>query len=148
MDYSEVRYHMRGDVKRFLSFEIGHGINPRFTFSSGQRRALGIAFLLAVHLSRPWCKFPTLVLDDPVQHIDDYRALHFAEVLSSIRQLGHQIVCTVQDPALADLLCRRLRSASIGDGLRIEMEYEPGAGARVKGVQEIGPLPERVLMSA
>jgi wobble nucleotide-excising tRNase len=148
MDYSEVRYHMRGDVKRFLSFEIGHGINPRFTFSSGQRRALGIAFLLAVHLSRPWCKFRTLVLDDPVQHIDDYRALHFAEVLSSIRQLGHQIVCTVQDPALADLLCRRLRSASIGDGLRIEMEYEPGAGARVKGVQEIGPLPERVLMSA
>jgi chromosome segregation protein len=47
MDYSEVRYHMSGDIKRFLSFEIGHGINPRFTFSSGQRRALGIAFLLA-----------------------------------------------------------------------------------------------------
>lgn len=148
MDYSEVHYRMRGDVKRFLSFEIGHGINPRFTFSSGQRRALGIAFLLAVHLSRPWCKFPTLVLDDPVQHIDDYRALHFAEVLSSIRQLGHQIVCTVQDSALADLLCRRLRSASLGDGLRIEMEYEPGGGARVRDVQEIAPLPERVLMSA
>ncbi len=148
MDYSEVRYHMRGDVKRFLSFEIGHGINPRFMFSSGQRRALGIAFLLAVHLSRPWCKLPTLVLDDPVQHIDDYRALHFAEVLSSIRQLGHQIVCTVQDSALADLLCRRLRSATLGDGLRIEMDYAPGAGARVKDVQKIPPLPERVLMTA
>lgn len=148
MDYAEVRYHMRGDVKRFLSFEIGHGINPRFTFSSGQRRALGIAFLLAVHLSRPWCNFTTLVLDDPVQHIDDYRALHFVEVLSSIRQLGHQIVCTVQDPALADLLCRRLRSANIGDGLRVEMEYVPGIGARVKDRREIGPLPERVLMSA
>jgi hypothetical protein len=148
MDYAEVRYHMRGDVKRFLSFEIGHGINPRFTFSSGQRRALGIAFLLAVHLSRPWCKLKTLVLDDPVQHIDDYRALHFAEVLSSVRQLGHQIVCTVQDPALADLLCRRLRSANIGDGVRIEMEYEPGIGSIVKDLQEIGPLPDRVLMSA
>jgi len=148
IDYSEVRYHMRGDVKRFLSFEIGRGINPRFTFSSGQRRALGIAFLLAVHLSRPWCKLRTLVLDDPIQHIDDYRALHFAEVLSSIRQMGHQIVCTVQDSALADLLCRRFRSASLGDGLRIEMEYEPGAGAKVKAVQEIGPLPERVLISA
>jgi hypothetical protein len=88
------------------------------------------------------------VLDDPVQHIDDYRALHFVEVLSSIRQLGHQIVCTVQDPALADLLCRRLRSANIGDGLRVEMEYAPGIGARVKDRREIGPLPERVLMSA
>jgi len=148
IDYSEVRYHMRGDVKRFLSFEIGQGINPRFTFSSGQRRALGIAFLLAVYLSRPWCKLPTLVLDDPIQHIDDYRALHFAEVLSSIRQMGHQIICTVQDSALADLLCRRLRSASLGDGLRVEMEYEPGSGAKVKRTEEIGPLPERVLMSA
>ena len=148
IDYSEVRYHMRGDVKRFLSFEIGQGINPRFTFSSGQRRALGIAFLLAVHLSRPWCKLRTLVLDDPVQHIDDYRALHFAEVLSSVRQMGQQIVCTVQDSALADLLCRRLRSANLGDGLRIEMEYEPGVGAKVKSLQEIGPLPEGVLMSA
>jgi chromosome segregation protein len=148
IDYSEVRYHMRGDIKRFLSFEIGQGINPRFTFSSGQRRALGIAFLLAVHLSRPWCRLRTLVLDDPVQHIDDYRALHFAEVLSSIRQTGHQVICTVQDSALADLMCRRLRSANLGDGVRIDMEYEPGKGAHVKEVRQIGPLPDRVLMSA
>jgi chromosome segregation protein len=148
IDYSEVRYHMRGDIKRFLSFEIGQGINPRFTFSSGQRRALGIAFLLAVHLSRPWCRLRTLVLDDPVQHIDDYRALHFAEVLSSIRQTGHQVICTVQDPALADLMCRRLRSANLGDGIRIDMEYEPGNGAHVKEVRQIGPLPDRVLISA
>jgi chromosome segregation protein len=148
VDYSEVRYHMRGDVKRFLSFEIGKGINPRFMFSSGQRRVLGIAFLLAVHLSRPWCKLRTLVLDDPVQHIDDYRALHFAEVLSSIRQLGHQVICTVQDSALADLLCRRLRSANLGDGVKIEMQYEPGMGATLKSVQSIEPLPERVLLTA
>ena len=148
VDYSEVRYHMRGDVKRFLSFEIGDGINPRFIFSSGQRRVLGLAFLLAVHLSRPWCKLPTLVLDDPVQHIDDYRALHFAEVLSSIRQLGHQVICTVQDSSLADLLCRRLRSADLGDGVKIEMVYEPGMGATLKSMQSIEPLPERILLTA
>ena len=148
VDYSEVRYHMRGDVKRFLSFEIGNGINPRFIFSSGQRRVLGLAFLLAVHLSRPWCKLPTLVLDDPVQHIDDYRALHFAEVLSSIRQLGHQVICTVQDSSLADLLCRRLRSADLGDGVKIEMVYEPGMGATVKSMQSIEPLPDRILLTA
>jgi chromosome segregation protein len=148
VDYSEVRYHMRGDVKRFLSFEIGNGINPRFIFSSGQRRVLGLAFLLAVHLSRPWCKLPTLVLDDPVQHIDDYRALHFAEVLSSIRQLGHQVICTVQDSSLADLLCRRLRSADLGDGVKIEMVYEPGMGATIKSTQSIEPLPDRILLTA
>jgi chromosome segregation protein len=148
MDYAEVRYKMRGDVKRFLSFAVGSDINPRFTFSSGQRRALGLAFLLAVHLSRPWCNLKTLVLDDPVQHIDDYRALRFAEVLSSIRQMGQQVICTVEDPELADLLCRRLRSFAIGDGLRIDLEYEPGSGARVKEVRQIAPLPGRLLLSA
>lgn len=148
VDYSEVRYRMRGDVKRFLSFSVGNDINPRFTFSSGQRRALGLAFLLAVHLSRPWCRLKTLVLDDPVQHIDDYRALRFTEVLSSIRQMGHQIICTVEDPELAELLCRRLRSISLGDAMMIELEYEPGAGARIKRLRTISPLPERLLMSA
>jgi chromosome segregation protein len=139
---------MRGDVKRFLSFVVGDDINPRFTFSSGQRRALGLAFLLAVYLSRPWCKLRTLVLDDPIQHIDDYRALHLAEVLSSIRQLGHQVVCTVEDPNLAELLCRRLRSQELGDGLKVELEYEPGVGAKVKEVSSIAPLPERLLLTA
>jgi DNA repair exonuclease SbcCD ATPase subunit len=147
-DYSEIRYRMRGDVKRFLSFAVGQDINPRFTFSSGQRRALGLAFLLAVHLSRPWCNFHTLILDDPVQHIDDYRALHLAEVLSSIRQLGHQVICTVEDPGLADLLCRRLRSSTADDGIKIELEYEPGMGSRIKEILSIGPLPERILLSA
>jgi chromosome segregation protein len=147
-DYADVRYRMRGDVKRFLSFAVGRDINPRFTFSSGQRRALGLAFLLAVHLSRPWCKFHTLILDDPVQHIDDYRALHLAEVLSSIRQLGHQVICTVEDPGLADLLCRRLRSSTADDGIKIELEYEPGTGSKIKQIRSIGPLPERILLSA
>jgi hypothetical protein len=88
------------------------------------------------------CEWAKVILEDaePCQH--------FAEVLSSIRQMGHQVVCTVQDSALADLLCRRLRSASLGDGLRVEMEYEPGSGAKVKAVEQIGPLPEHVLMSA
>jgi len=148
VDYSEVKYRMRGDVKRFLSFAVGNDINPRFTFSSGQRRALGLAFLLAVHLSRPWCNLRTLVLDDPVQHIDDYRALHLAEALSSIRQMDHQIICTVEDPALADLLCRRLRSTTLGDGVRIEMQYEPGTGSSIRAIDRIGPLPERVLITA
>jgi hypothetical protein len=89
-----------------------------------------------------------LVLDDPVQHIDDYRALHFAEVLSSIRQLGHQVICTVQDPSLADLLRRRLRSADLGDGLKIEMVYEPGMGATIKSMQSIEPLPDSILLTA
>ena len=148
VDFADIKYRMRGDVKRLLRLEVGDSINPRFVFSSGQRRALGLAFLLAVYLSRPWCKLKTLVLDDPMQHVDDYRALHLVEILSSIRQLGHQIICTVQESALADFLCRRLRSSDRSTGVRMELVYRAGLGVELKDVVNVPPLPSRVLTAA
>ena len=59
--------------------------------------AAGLAFLLAVHLSRPWCAWQSLLLDDPVQHIDDYRALNLVEVLTAIRRTGRQVIVAVED---------------------------------------------------
>lgn len=115
-NWREVQYHLRGDVRRFLSLRVGPDLNPRFIFSSGQRRATGLAFLLSVHLSRTWCRLDTLVLDDPVQHIDDFRALHLVEVLSAIRQTGKQVICSVEDEDLAALLARRLRPNTADDG--------------------------------
>ena len=131
-EWPDIDFLLRGDVRPFLSFMIGDSMNPRFVFSSGQRRALGLAFLLTVHMSRGWCKLETLVLDDPIQHVDDYRALHLVETLAGLRMLGKQIICTVEDPALADLLCRRLRSSSNDTGMRIDFGYEPGEGVRVE----------------
>jgi chromosome segregation protein len=133
---------------RFLSLRVGDDINPRFVFSSGQRRAAGLAFLLAVHLSRSWCNLRSLILDDPVQHIDDFRALHLVEVLAAVRQCGQQVICTVQDGALADLLCRRLRSREYKDGCLIEMEYAAGEGVKVGNMRDIHPFPSEVLLSA
>ncbi|HEY2394206.1 MAG TPA: hypothetical protein VGK22_23750 [Candidatus Angelobacter sp.] len=148
VDYTDVKYRMRGEVRRLLRLEVGNELNPRFMFSSGQRRALGLAFLLAVHLSRPWCRFRSLILDDAIQHVDDYRALHLVEVLSSIRQRGQQIICTVEDVALAELLCRRLRATDSGRGLKVTMKYESGSGVTVNNVERLGPLPKNVLLSA
>jgi DNA repair exonuclease SbcCD ATPase subunit len=136
-EWPDIDFLLRGDVRPFLSFMIGEGMNPRFVFSSGQRRALGLAFLLAVHLSRGWCKLETLILDDPIQHVDDYRALHLVETLAALRMLGRQIICTVEDPALADLLCRRLRSNSNEPGIRIDLGYEPGEGVRIESRRTI-----------
>ncbi len=148
LNWLEVDYHLRGDVRHFLSFRVGDDLNPRFLFSSGQRRAAGLAFLLAVHLSRSWCRLRTLILDDPVQHIDDYRALHLVEVLSAIRSHGQQVICTVEDQALADLLCRRLRSAEDGAGLLIEMEYLLDEGVTIARQTPMYSLPEEVLLPA
>ena len=147
-DWRTIDYRLRGDVRRFLSLKVGDGLNPQFVLSSGQRRAAGLAFLLSVHLARAWARWRTLVLDDPVQHIDDFRALHFVEILAAFRLTGQQIVCAVEDQALANLLCRRLLSTREQVGRYYEIDLTgPDGGAEVVHKIDIRPLPNDVLQS-
>ena len=123
-DWTEIDTDFGGKVRGSLNFSVGEGRNPQFLFSSGQRRAAGLAFLLAVHLSRPWCRWQSLLLDDPVQHVDDYRALNFVEVLRSHPPIGSSSpVVAVEDAALADVLCRRLRSIQTEPGRRYDLNH-------------------------
>src|SRR3546814_13424081 len=99
-----IEYSIRGDVRRFLKLKVGDELNPQFLFSSGQRRATGLAFLLSVNLSLAWSRWRTIMLDDPVQHVDDFRTVHLAELAAQLVAEGRQIVCAVEDAALAELL--------------------------------------------
>ena len=144
-DWRTIEYSIRGDVRRFLSLKVGDGLNPQFVFSSGQRRAAGLAFLLSVHLARAWTHLRTLILDDPVQHIDDYRSLQLVEVLVALRLDGRQIICAVEDTALADLLCRRLLSTPTEIGCRLDIGLGPHGKVEITQNVEIPPLPVQVL---
>jgi chromosome segregation protein len=148
VDWTEMSYLIRGDVRRFLSLRVGNELNPKFMFSSGQRRAAGLAFLLAVHLSRSRCRLNSLVLDDPVQHIDDYRALHLVEILHAIRRSGRQVICTIEDESLASLLCRRLRGPLGEEGVLLKMGYVPNAGVVVKGSERFVPSEKISILAA
>ena len=147
-DWLEIEADFGGRVRASLNFVVSGGGNPQFLFSSGQRRAAGLAFLLAIHLSRTWCRWNTLVLDDPVQHIDDYRALNLAEVLASIRRTGRQVIIAVEDVALADVLCRRLRSSAGDSGRRIDLRMSATGTTELANVFDIEPLPSHVLRQA
>jgi hypothetical protein len=147
-DWAEIDADFGGKVRGSLNFTVGDGHNPQFLFSSGQRRAAGLAFLLAVHLSRPWCKWRSLLMDDPVQHIDDYRSLNLAEVLGAIRRTGRQVIVAVEDTALAEVLCRRLRSANEDGGRHFELRTSTSGTAEISRRQDIHPMPKLVLRQA
>ena len=147
-DWREIETDFGGKVRASLNFTVGDGRNPQFLFSSGQRRAAGLAFLLAIHLSRPWCRWHTLLLDDPVQHVDDYRALNLVEVLSAIRRTDRQVVVAVEDPALADLLCRRLRSTVAEVGRRFDLGTATSGSAVIERQTDIYPMLREVLQVA
>jgi DNA repair exonuclease SbcCD ATPase subunit len=146
-DWREIETDFGGRVRASLNFTVGDGRNPQFLFSSGQRRAAGIAFLLAIHLSRPWCRLRSLMLDDPVQHIDDYRALNLVEVLSAVRRTGRQVIVAVEDLALADVLCRRLRSTADEGGRRFELSTSNNGSAAIERQTDIFPLSRGVFQT-
>jgi chromosome segregation protein len=147
-DWREIEIDFGGRVRASLNFSVGDGRNPQFLFSSGQRRAAGIAFLLAIHLSRPWCRLRSLLLDDPVQHTDDYRALNLVEILSAVRRTGRQIVVAVEDPALADVLCRRLRSTTSEAGRRFDLVIGNNGAACIERITDVAMFPTGVLKTA
>jgi DNA repair exonuclease SbcCD ATPase subunit len=145
--WTEIESDFGGKVRGSLNFKVGEGYNVQFLFSSGQRRAAGLAFLLAVHLSRRWCKWQTLMLDDPVQHIDDYRALNLVEVLSAVRRMGRQVIVAVEDEALADVLCRRLRSLPNETGRCFTLQTSTDGIGQIADTRDIYPMPREVLRS-
>lgn len=147
-EWVEIEADFGGKVRGSLNFTVGDGHNVQFLFSSGQRRAAGLAFLLSIHLSRRWCQWNSLLLDDPVQHIDDYRALNLVEVLASIRRTGRQVIIAVEDSALADLLCRRLRSSVDAIGRRFELQTSKKGASEIADVRDVYPMPREVLRPA
>jgi chromosome segregation protein len=139
--WDDITYKLRGDVQRFLKLEVGDEVNPQFVFSSGQRRATGLAFLLSVYLSLSWSKLNTLMLDDPVQHIDDFRSIHLAEVLSEVVSSGRQVICAAEDAALADLLARHLPVNEVGDGKRISLGVGEDGRLDILADRAVLPMP-------
>lgn len=146
--WSDIEYSIRGDVRRFLRLQVGKDINPQFIFSSGQRRATGLAFLLAVNLSLAWSRWRTILLDDPVQHIDDFRSVHLAELLAQLVTADRQIICAVEDAALADMLGRRLPIGSAQEAKRITLGPDNEGALTQAGERYLMPLPAKVLVSS
>lgn len=143
--WQDIEYLIRGDVRRFLSLQVGRGLNPQFLFSSGQRRATGLAFLLSINLSLAWSRWNTILLDDPVQHVDDFRAVNLAEVLAQLVASGRQVVVAVEDEGLAELLARRMPVAVPGDALRITLGLGPDGSSRIIQQRDQVPMQARVL---
>jgi ABC-type cobalamin/Fe3+-siderophores transport system ATPase subunit len=84
-----------------------------------------------------------MLLDDPVQHIDDFRAIHLAEVLAQLVSAGRQVIVAVEDPALADMLCHRLPVTRPGAGWRISLGHLASGAAGIQNEYELKPLARR-----
>jgi chromosome segregation protein len=67
-------------------------------------------------------------------------------VLAHLCQSGRQIVCAVEDSALADLMGRRLPSSEGAPGKRVTLGTDRDGALAVAHSQEIAPLSRRALV--
>jgi exonuclease SbcC len=95
----------------------GRGGNPRAILSAGNLNTAALTLFLALHLSVE-AKFPWLILDDPVQSMDELHIAQFAALLRTLsKQQGRQIVISVHERPLFDYLALELSPAFQGDRL-------------------------------
>lgn len=93
------------------------GGNPRAMLSAGNLNTAALTLFLALHLSvKP--QLPWLIIDDPVQSMDEVHISQFAALLRTLsKQHGRQVIVAVHEKPLFDYLCLELSPAFEGDRL-------------------------------
>lgn len=95
----------------------GNGGSPGAMLSAGNLNTAALTLFLALHLSTS-DRLPFLVLDDPVQSMDDVHISQLAALLRTLtKQHDRQIVVAVHERALFDYLALELSPAFDGDRL-------------------------------
>jgi len=91
--------------------------SPSAMLSQGNLNTAALTLFLALHLSVP-ARMPWLVLDDPVQSMDDVHIAQFAALLRTLSKgLDKQLILAVHERALFDYLTLELSPAFPGDTL-------------------------------
>jgi exonuclease SbcC len=93
------------------------GGTPGAMLSQGNLNTAALTLFLALHLSVP-SDLPWLILDDPVQSMDDVHVAQFAALLRTLSKgLGKQLIVAVHERALFEYLTLELSPAFAGDSL-------------------------------
>lgn len=102
------------------------GGTPGAMLSAGNLNTAALTLFTALHLSVPR-ELPWLILDDPVQSMDDVHISHFAALLRTLsKEHGRQIMIAVHDRQLFEYLKLELSPAFPEDSL-LTLELSRGA---------------------
>jgi len=95
----------------------GKGGNPRAMLSAGNLNTAALTLFLALHLSvRPI--LPCLIIDDPVQSMDEVHIAQLAALLRTLsKQKERQVIVAVHERSLFEYLSLELSPAYEGDRL-------------------------------
>ena len=119
LDYALDVYYQRPVANPVVTDqETGVTADPLLIFSSSQANVVALTFFLAMSWSAGAHSLPFLLLDDPLQAMDDINALGFADLCRHIRR-ARQLVVSTHDRRLGGLLERKLAPRAAGEQTRV-----------------------------
>jgi DNA repair protein SbcC/Rad50 len=129
-------FHVPDDPRRSLSPLLitnhrggGRGGSPGAMLSAGNLNTAALTLFLALHLAAGE-HLPFLILDDPVQSMDDLHISQFAALLRTLsKQHKRQVVIAIHERALFDYLTLELSPAYEGDRLITVELKKPANGS-------------------
>lgn len=108
LDFTLGVYRERGVASPVVRDELlGVEADPLLVFSSSQANVAALSYFLALGWAAGTDGMPFVLLDDPLQSLDDVNVLGFADLCRHIRR-QRQLIVSTHDPRLAALLERKL----------------------------------------
>jgi DNA repair exonuclease SbcCD ATPase subunit len=95
--------------------------NPQLVCSEGQLNIVALSYFIAFALSAGERSLPFLIMDDPLQFMDEINVLGFADLCRQLRT-SRQVLITTHDRRFARLLERKLRPREPGE-TSIQIEF-------------------------
>jgi len=141
----DVYYGKGRTLPRVYDRLVEVGDNPQIVCSEGQLNIVALSYFIAFSLSAGDRSLPFLIMDDPLQFMDEINVLGFADLC---RHLGaeRQVLVTTHDRRFARLLERKLRPRSEDiASLRVDFVSWERAGPRIESVREAGEPPHVML---
>jgi len=89
-----------------------HSVNPAYIFSSAQINILALSIFLSVALRQRCTRLDIVLLDDPIQNMDDMNVVAFIDIVRSLfsdESMGKQVVLSTHDDQLYRLMMKKFR---------------------------------------
>lgn len=101
-------YYRKGTTSPLVIDQVENvSADPLLIFSTSQANIVALAYFIAMSLSADERGLPFLLLDDPVQSMDDVNVLGFADLCRHLR-LRRQLIVSTHERRFASLLERKL----------------------------------------
>ncbi|SMC31134.1 AAA family ATPase [Janibacter indicus] len=108
VEFELATYYRRGTTSPLVIDQVENvSADPLLIFSTSQANIVALSYFIAMSLSSGERGLPFLLLDDPVQSMDDVNVLGFADLCRHLR-LRRQLIVSTHERRFASLLERKL----------------------------------------